>query len=599
MDSEPLPDHYKALGLDKTCDTEAVKKAHRKLVLHCHPDKVKEDDPLKEQKQAQFHVVQKAYEVLTDPKERAKYEALLTLHALRKEKLARGDTSSSREKTARFDVRTAGGATYQANGASRYATEERRPSRTYDDDDKYYDERDRERERDRARASPRSKYDTYDAYPKPGSSPRTEKESSRAAKATTERTRAERNKARDKEERRERKFVSVDSESSSADEKARHEAGYKRRSQEDEAQRRAADSRRKADDRRSYEDSRYGTSSSARKLSTQEDEAIRYLHKSRAQVEEAMRPSPVRSSSRDYYGESRSSRKEVRPEAPRRSSARPKERTASSSGRDKGYPEMVPWPEDEGSHAGSSRRTPTLKQFHSSPGNIEIPTRGQPQRSYTAAEPASRDHRSATSPPPPPGLLRSQTMPTNAHPAPRSSRPATVSRPSMLRETMTPEHTSSEREFATVPPPQSASKANTKYYHYPTPGGGVPLRQEDISTSGHRTVLREPERQRKHSPEPLLSRPPIGANRPSEANIKSTVSPGRTSSRHGSPERGRLYGEVRPRMPARQNSYAPSDVNYAPKYGPEDVRWAPKARENERGFESGKPAFMRTATYAY
>ncbi|KAF2824931.1 DnaJ-domain-containing protein [Ophiobolus disseminans] len=614
MDNEPIPDHYKALGLDKTCDTEAVKKAHRKLVLHCHPDKVKDTDPLKEEKQTQFHVVQKAYEVLTDAKERAKYEALLTLQTLRREKLARGGADPSREKTARFDVRTAGGgATYQATGPPRYATEERRPSRAYDEDDKYYDDRDRERERDRPRASTRSKYDTYDAYPKPGSSPRTEKESSRTAKATAERSRADRNKARDKEDRRERKFVSVDSESSEPDEKTRHEAGYKRRSQEDEAQRQrqAADARRKADDRRSYEDtrktddrrsyedSRYGASPTARKLSTQEEEAIRYLHKSRAQVEEAIRPTPARAASRDYYGESRPSRKESsRPETVRRSSARPKDRVSSSSGRDKGYPEIVSWGEDE----GSSRRPPTLKAHNSSPANIEVPSsRSMPQRSYTTAEPSTRDHRSSTSPP---GLLRAQTMPTkavppNAHPSSRS-KPATVSRPSMLREQMMPEHTL-DHEYATVPPPQSASKPSTKYYHYPTPNGSVPLRPEDISNSGHRTIVREPERTRKHSPDPLFSRPPIGANRPSEANIKSTVSPGRTSSRHASPERGRLYGEVRPRV-TRQNSYAPSDVQYAHKYGPEDVRWAPRKGENEssRGFEGGsKPAFLRTATYAY
>jgi curved DNA-binding protein CbpA len=201
MDFEPLPDHFKALGVDKNADASAIKKAHRLLVLHCHPDKVTSTDPaVKQEKADQFHKIQKAYEVLIDETERAKYEANLTLDALRKEKLARGGATTSREKSTRFEQRPS------ANTSSRYSTEERRPSAAYAEDDKYYDDRDR----DRARASTRSKYDTYSAYPKSGASPRMEKEkeSSRTAKTTTDRTRAERTKTRDKEERRNHKFVS-------------------------------------------------------------------------------------------------------------------------------------------------------------------------------------------------------------------------------------------------------------------------------------------------------------------------------------------------------------------------------------------------------
>jgi DnaJ-class molecular chaperone len=196
MDSEPLPDHFKALGVDRNADASAIKKAHRLLVLQCHPDKVTVTDPVvKQQKAEQFHMIQKAYETLIDEKERATYEANLTLQALRAEKLARGGAATSREKSTRFEPRPS------ASTSSRYATEERKPSTSYDSD-RYYDERDR----DRARASTRSKYDTY----KSGSSPRTEKESSRTTKSNTERQRYERTKARDKEERRDRKVHVVD-----------------------------------------------------------------------------------------------------------------------------------------------------------------------------------------------------------------------------------------------------------------------------------------------------------------------------------------------------------------------------------------------------
>jgi curved DNA-binding protein CbpA len=593
---EPLPDHYKALGVEKNADAATIKKAHRLLVLSCHPDKVTSTDPaVKQEKAEQFHKIQKAYETLIDDTERAKYEASITLEALRKEKLARGATTSSREKSTRFDPRDARGPA--PSTSSRYATEERRPSAAYTEDDKYYDDRDRER----ARASARSKYDTYQAYPKTKEAPRTEKESSRSTKATTDRSRTERTKTRDEEKRRDRKFVSVDSESSSADEKARYEKDYKRRSREEEV--RKSDESRRKDDRRSYEDTRYD---SAHKMSTQEDEALRYLHKSRKQVEaELARPSMQRTSSRDYYGESvRSSRtKDPRPEPVRRSSARPKERTASS-----GRERIVDWEAEE-------RRMPPLKQHTSSPGKIEIP-RAEPQRRYTAVEPSARDKHTGTSPPP--AFHRSATMPTVPHSSSRSSKPATVSRPSGLRETMTPPEQSTREAYPSVPPPEPSSASKTKYYHYPTPAGGVPLRQEDILAGGHRTVLREPassSSQRHCSPEAIpLGRPPIGANRPSEANISKTSMPppsmGRSSSSPIREERGRagrpLYGEMRsdsyasqrPR-PTRQPSYNPSEVQYAPKYGPEDVRWAPRGRENERDGYASKPSLGRTATYVY
>jgi curved DNA-binding protein CbpA len=603
MDSEPLPDHFKALGVDRNADASAIKKAHRLLVLQCHPDKVTVTDPvIKQQKADQFHQIQKAYETLIDEKERATYEANLTLEALRKEKLARGGASTSREKSTRFDARPSGGA------SSRYATEERKPSTSYDDD-KYYDER----ARDRARTSTRSKYDTYSSYPKSASSPRTEKESSRSAKSTTERQRSERTKARDKDDRRSRPFVSVDSDTSSADEKARYERDYKRRSHEEEVRKQDADARRKTDDRRSYEDPQYDASPSARKLSTLEGEALRYQHKSRADVESQHRPSIARNSSRDYYESSRSSRKESRPEPVRRSSARPKERATSSStrdregrDRDRGFPEIVDWGEGE----SSSRRMPPLKHNNSSPAGIEIP-RNLPQRSYTAAEPSSRDRRTSTSPPP--MLSRSQTMPS-AHVSSRS-KPAAASRGTPLYQSVVPEHSVPEH-YASIPPPQPSSASKSTKYYYPTPAGGVPLRQEDI-LAGARTVLREPGSSQRHrSPESKapLGRPPIGANRPSEANIHKTAMPppplGRSSSSPTREERGRsgrpLYGEVRTAsyaqrpQPVRQGSYTPSgDVKYSQKIGPDDVRWSSRGRENNPDYPPSKPTLGRTATYVY
>ncbi|OAL53056.1 hypothetical protein IQ07DRAFT_503900 [Pyrenochaeta sp. DS3sAY3a] len=497
----------------------------------------------------------------------------------------RADKAAHPEKYAtRFDVRTSSGAQFTpTTSSSRYTTEERKPSRSYDDD-RYYEDRSR------------SKYDTYDAFPKSGPSPRSsrsEKESSSrsTARAKEDRTRSERNKTRDREARSERKFNTVESESSS-DEKARYEADYKRRS-EDEARRLAKEAIRKADDRRSHEEPRYSDARS--KMNSQAEEAMRYQHKTRAQVEAELnvRPSPTRTSSRDYYGESsRSARRDSRPEAVRRSSARPKDRPSSSGrDRDRGFPEIVDW--------GEHRSPPSFKHSSSSPAHIEVP-RAMPQRSHT--ESSSREHRRADASPPP-VFVRSSTMPSSSS----RRKESTVPRPSGLRETMTPEH-SPEHEFPTIPQPQR------KVYHYPTPSGGVPLRSEDVAASSgnHRTVLREPERHRMRSPSPL-SRPPMGANRPSENSApqyaSKPVAPTTTRSNssrklspvRGTDERGRvrpsLYGEIGGSR-GRQPSFSPGEVQYSRKFGPEDVRWAPRSSQNDREYAS-KPSLGRTATYVY
>lgn len=73
----PLPpDPYRVLGVDSDADANAIKKAYRKLVLSCHPDKVT-DEKLKAQKQEEFHQIQQAYEIVGDPDNRTKYESEL------------------------------------------------------------------------------------------------------------------------------------------------------------------------------------------------------------------------------------------------------------------------------------------------------------------------------------------------------------------------------------------------------------------------------------------------------------------------------------------------------------------------------------------
>ena len=63
--------HYEVLGVSLDADDEQLKKAYRKLALKWHPDKNLENTDFAKE---QFQLVQQAYEVLSDPHERAWYD---------------------------------------------------------------------------------------------------------------------------------------------------------------------------------------------------------------------------------------------------------------------------------------------------------------------------------------------------------------------------------------------------------------------------------------------------------------------------------------------------------------------------------------------
>ncbi len=65
-------DYYKVLGVDKTATEAQIKKAYRKLARQYHPDMNKGDKNAEEH----FKHVNEAYEVLSDPERRRKYDQL-------------------------------------------------------------------------------------------------------------------------------------------------------------------------------------------------------------------------------------------------------------------------------------------------------------------------------------------------------------------------------------------------------------------------------------------------------------------------------------------------------------------------------------------
>jgi DnaJ family protein C protein 3 len=74
-------DYYKILGVKRSATEREIKKAYRKLALKYHPDKHESNDELdKEQAEKKFREMAEAYEVLSNPELKAKYDRGEDIH---------------------------------------------------------------------------------------------------------------------------------------------------------------------------------------------------------------------------------------------------------------------------------------------------------------------------------------------------------------------------------------------------------------------------------------------------------------------------------------------------------------------------------------
>lgn len=70
-------DYYKILGVDRKAPQDEIKKAFRKLAMKYHPDQNKDN----KQAEEKFKELNEAYEVLSDPKKRERYDQLGSSYA--------------------------------------------------------------------------------------------------------------------------------------------------------------------------------------------------------------------------------------------------------------------------------------------------------------------------------------------------------------------------------------------------------------------------------------------------------------------------------------------------------------------------------------
>ena len=67
---EEKRDYYEVLGVTKTASEDEIKKAYKKLAIKYHPDR----NPDNKEAEEKFKEAAEAYEVLSDPKKKAKYD---------------------------------------------------------------------------------------------------------------------------------------------------------------------------------------------------------------------------------------------------------------------------------------------------------------------------------------------------------------------------------------------------------------------------------------------------------------------------------------------------------------------------------------------
>ena len=594
MDDPLDPSPYKTLNLPKDATLATIRSAHRKLVLSCHPDKV-QDESAKKIKAEQFHLVQQAYEILSDETRRRRWDERSKLAELRAEMMEergpprREYASPKAGQSPIFEMR--GGRVYEERVpknsrayeedmfASKFA-EARPSSRKYDD--RYADTPSRRtsgRMQDERRKS--SEFDAR--YEKKANEKRM-----REAEAAI---RDQRTRKRDKERRKDTedkfrtKAAYVEEESSGSE---RNDVYYSSKS-ESKSKRKEEPSKRSREEpsRRSGKKERDYDEELDRKIYGVQD----YMNKSR----EAVEIEPRRSGK--GKGAPNLERRPPPPPSPpiipvdtgrrssgddaRRSSGRGRNNRAASparkSGKDKRVTEIVE-PTSRPSMPAASSDPRGLRNVV----NSSSKARAEPLRSATYAPPTEFKH---------PGMRRAETMPVNQmrrhDPVPLKSSHLKNAKASSDYSASSDSSDTDSDATPVIQPRSSPRQQSTKYKIH-----------EDDDARGPRTFVLEPEemypRPREHSPKNARrssDRPPMAGRGSSNARTPPTRASSyafpqedRPSPRHAfsrtesarmpplkthTSNRGsaQLFGEFTP------DEYSPKSYHGSPKMYPEDTKY--------------------------
>ncbi|KAJ5803243.1 uncharacterized protein N7503_005693 [Penicillium pulvis] len=187
--SLPDIDPYDVLGVPRDATLAEVRAAHRKRVLKCHPDKI-QDQAQRDVAQEEFQEVQAAYELLSDPDRRLRYDQKLRLAELKRQL-----EKEQRAKQAEMAARGMPSAREMREG---HVVEERVPFDAFFEDQRYSEEpRSFARKADEFVKRPKAKEEKKKTTRVPLSSERAAKESRDNTKASH----SERQRRRDKERR--------------------------------------------------------------------------------------------------------------------------------------------------------------------------------------------------------------------------------------------------------------------------------------------------------------------------------------------------------------------------------------------------------------
>ena len=579
MESPIPPDPYKTLGIDKNAPLATVRSAHRKLVLTCHPDKVT-DESAKKAASDKFHLVQQAYEILSDETRRERYDERVKLADLRAQMMKEKEKGGSRVIP---DIGIRGGPkrTHEMRDNTIYEYREPREppprSRAYEEED-YFQPRYQE-------VRPSKKFDDRSFAPTPRKTSgraaedkrrarefEDERERKRESFKAEEKARAERSRRRGMDRKKDyeyknqssRKFATVQDDSDSTDSDSTETFIHPRR--EDTSKKRYEDERRREKD----DTPRRNTKRDPYDYDDKHSRAQDYITQSRGSVEPEPRRLAPHNRSFSYV-----ERPPPPPAAPivpvgdtsaRRSSARDSRRRESSpprlSKKDRRVTEIVDPP--------STRKT-SLPGSSSDPKGLKLPQSPIPRRDRDR-EP----HRSATlehtPEPKQPGIRRAETMPSNSRRA--DNAPAKSSK---LKEQHDSGYSSrSSRGTPELSPAPSPQMTSTKYRYNDDSEDEVTIVAEPEETyRRHRddsppTSRRErPKMSSRESKmpgrDPTSTRaapprqPPFVRTESSRPPLKS-----RASTRGAAP----LYGEVVTEI---LDPY--EVVNHSPKYRQDDIRY--------------------------